>query len=159
MSIINGRMTTRLDREFVVFLIGMRINKFWSIGQWLPVAMSMPRMIQELVKNPASGFLGSEQWFGRTTIMVQYWESFEKLEAYARNPKAEHYPNWIKFNKQVRASGAVGVWHETYQIAPGKHESIYVNMPPFGLGKVSKSMPVTDYLDEARNRMKVTEQP
>ncbi|MDQ3292534.1 MAG: DUF4188 domain-containing protein [Bacteroidota bacterium] len=159
MSIIKGRMTTRLDREFVVFLIGMRINKFWSFGQWWPVAMAMPRMIQELVKNPAAGFLGSEQWFGRTTMMVQYWESFEKLEAYARNPNAEHYPNWVKFNKHVRASGAVGVWHETYQIAPGKHESIYVNMPPFGLGKVSKGIQVTDYLDEARNRMKASAQP
>ncbi len=156
MSIIPGRMTTQLNQEFVVFLIGMHINKFWSFGQWWPVAMSMPRMIQELVKNPASGFLGSEQWFGRTTMMVQYWESFEKLEAYARNPNAQHYPNWVRFNKLVRASGAVGVWHETYQIAPGKHESIYVNMPPFGLGKVSKSTTVTDHLDQARNRMQDT---
>jgi hypothetical protein len=146
-------MTTRLDREFVVFLIGMRVNKFWSFGKWVPVAMAMPRMIQELIKNPALGFLGSEQWFGRTTIMVQYWESFEKLEAYARNPAAEHYPNWLKFNKLARALGAVGVWHETYQISPGKHESIYVNMPPFGLGKASKTTQVTDHLDAARNRM------
>ncbi len=140
----------------MVFLIGMRVNKFWSFGKWVPVAAAMPRMIQELVKNPALGFLGSEQWFGRTTMMVQYWESFEKLEAYARNPNAEHYPNWVKFNKLVRASGAVGVWHETYQIAPGKHESIYVNMPPFGLGKASAATQVTDQLDAARSRMQDT---
>ncbi|QNF31645.1 DUF4188 domain-containing protein [Adhaeribacter swui] len=153
MSIIPGRMTTQLNQDFVVFLIGMRINKFWRLGQWWPVAQSMPRMIQELEKNPDSGFLGSEQWLGRTTIMVQYWESFEKLETYARDPNAEHYPNWVRFNKLVRASGAVGVWHETYQIAAGKHESIYVNMPVFGLGKVSKSTTVTDSLDQARQRL------
>jgi len=31
--------------------------------------------------------------------------------------------------------GSVGIWHETYQVARGAYENIYVNMPPFGLGK------------------------
>ena len=70
MSIKSGRVTTQLNQDFVVFLIGMRINKFWSFGQWWPVARSMSRMIQELVKNRDSGYLGSEQWLGRTTLMV-----------------------------------------------------------------------------------------
>ena len=32
----------------VVFLIGMRINKWWKIHQWLPVFLAMPKMIKEL---------------------------------------------------------------------------------------------------------------
>ena len=45
---INRRMTVKLEGDFVVFLIGMRINKFWKIHQWLPVARAMPRMPDEL---------------------------------------------------------------------------------------------------------------
>jgi hypothetical protein len=41
-------------------------------------------------------------------------------------------------------------------MSPGKHESIYVNMPTFGLGKASKTTQVTDHLDAARNRMQGT---
>ena len=44
--------------EFVVFLIGMRINKPWKVRKWVPVFLTMPRMIKELEANPDSGFLG-----------------------------------------------------------------------------------------------------
>jgi len=77
--IIKERMTAEVDDDFVVFLIGMRINKLWKIHKWFPVVMAMPKMISELYKNPDLGFISHEQWFGRTTIMVQYWKSFEQL--------------------------------------------------------------------------------
>lgn len=32
-------------------------------------------------------------------------------------------------------TGAVGIWHETYAVQAGAHESLYVGMPPTGLGK------------------------
>ena len=54
----NGRMTALMDEDFVVFLIGMRINRWWRPDVWLPVAMAMPRMIEELEADPESGFLG-----------------------------------------------------------------------------------------------------
>ncbi|HEY8401035.1 MAG TPA: DUF4188 domain-containing protein, partial [Cytophagaceae bacterium] len=84
-KIIKQRMTCPNDKPLVVFLVGMRINKFWKIHKWWPVAMAMPKMLQELSEKPDSGYLGGEQWMGRTSIMVQYWESFEKLEMYARD--------------------------------------------------------------------------
>lgn len=46
--------------------------------------MTMPRMIKELIANKELGFISAEAWFSRTTIMVQYRESFEKLKAYAK---------------------------------------------------------------------------
>ena len=45
---INQRMTVKLEGDFVVFLIGMRVNKFWKVNKWLPVARAMPRMLDEL---------------------------------------------------------------------------------------------------------------
>ena len=79
-----GRYTTQIEGPFVVFLIGMRINRFLAINKWLPVARSMPPMLQELAANKESGFLHAEfaiQWPGVTTI--QYWRNFEALHAYA----------------------------------------------------------------------------
>ncbi|HET8989161.1 MAG TPA: DUF4188 domain-containing protein, partial [Humibacillus sp.] len=34
-----------------------------------------------------------------------------------------------------RATRAVGIWHETFAVPAGGHESLYVAMPPTGLGK------------------------
>ena len=52
------RMTVELEGDFVVFLIGMRINKPWKVHKWLPVFLGMPRMLKELQNRPESGFLG-----------------------------------------------------------------------------------------------------
>ncbi|KEF41881.1 MAG: hypothetical protein ER33_09045 [Cyanobium sp. CACIAM 14] len=41
-------MTAEIEGDFVVFLIGMRINKIWKVHRWLPVFQAMPRMIREL---------------------------------------------------------------------------------------------------------------
>jgi len=35
--VVPGRMTADLDGEFVVLLIGMRINKPWKVHKWWPV--------------------------------------------------------------------------------------------------------------------------
>ena len=63
-TIIAQRMTAKVEGDFVVFLIGVRINRLWKIHKWLPVAMAMPRMLRELSQDPTSGHLGAESWFG-----------------------------------------------------------------------------------------------
>lgn len=130
---INTRRMGRIEGEFVVFLIGMRINRWWKVWQWLRVALAMPRMVRELTSHPELGFLGAESWFGRTTVMVSYWRSMEDLHAYAKSRNAEHLPAWRAFNKTVGMNGDVGIWHETYRSRAGDYENVYVNMPPFGL--------------------------
>ena len=147
------RLTATFDRDFVVFLIGMRINTLWKLHRWLPLTRAMPRMLAELEAHPESGMLGGEMWFGRTTILVQYWRSLEQLFAYATNREATHLPAWKAFNQSVANTGDVGVWHETYSVSPGKYENIYVNMPPFGLGKVGKLAPATGTLTSAHGRL------
>lgn len=150
---INKRMFARMEGDFVVFLIGMRINSFWKIHKWWPVAKAMPKMLKELYANPQSGFLGAQSWFGRTSIMVQYWRSFEHLEAYAKDKSGEHYPAWKNFNLNIRKSNAAGVWHESYKATAGTYENIYVNMPEFGLGKAGKLLPVSEKYEYAKQRI------
>lgn len=147
------RSTACLDGEFVVFLIGLRINRPLKIHHWWPVAQAMPRMIKELRRQPELGFLHAEMWASRTTIMVQYWRSLEQLLSYATNKTAEHLPAWREFNRAVGKTGSVGIWHETYAAGPGTHESVYVNMPPFGLGRAGALYPASGAKQSARGRL------
>jgi len=152
-TLIRERVTAELPGEFVVFLIGMRINRPLLVHQWLPAAAAMPRMIKELTRQPELGLLHAENWFSRTLLMVQYWRSMEQLLAYATNREAEHLPAWKAFNQAVGTNGAVGIWHETYGISPGRFESVYVNMPPFGLGKAGSLVPASGRKTSARGRL------
>ena len=148
-----GRFTARPDEPFVVFLIGMRFNRLWRVHKWGPVFLAMPRMIAELQRQPELGFLGADTWFGRTTLMVQYWRSFEQLTDYAKARDKTHLPAWAAFNRAVGGNGEVGIFHETYRVAPGDYENIYANMPPILLGRAFGLAPVRGALEGARSRM------
>jgi hypothetical protein len=147
------RMTARMEGEFAVFLIGMRINKLHLVHKWLPVATAMPQMLKELYAKPELGLLGHEMWFSRTIILVQYWRSLAALLAYAKDKDAKHLPAWQQFNRAIGVDGSVGIWHETYLAKPGSYENVYVNMPDFGLGKVGKLLPAKSGLQSALGRL------
>src|SRR5262249_36992665 len=137
--VIAERMCAQIDGDFVVFIIGMRINKPWKVHKWLPMFFAMPKMLKELERESDSGFLGAES---SGMVLVQYWRSFEALEAYARNATGQHWPAWVAFNKRMgRSRGDVGIWHETYRVRAGEYEAIYSGMPPRGLGKVGRLIP------------------
>lgn len=159
MSQINaGRFTTEMDKPFVVFMIGMRVNRFLSFSKWLPVARAFPQMLTELYAHPETGMLHGELFFRfgpLTTAMISYWRSFEDLEKYAHDANALHLPAWRAFNKNVGNNGSVGIWHETYQIEPGDFEVMYGNMPLFGLGGAAKAaIPMTQHTSAARDRLR-----
>jgi len=147
------KMMAEIDGDFVVFLIGMRINKPWKLLKWLPVALAMPHMIKELEsRGEETGFLGYQQFLSGP--MVQYWRSFDHLERYARSKDAQHWPAWVAFNKKVgHASGDVGIWHETYKVSAGQYECVYGGMPRFGLAKAGRHVPASGGRDSARGRM------
>ncbi|CAN5557969.1 DUF4188 domain-containing protein [soil metagenome] len=153
---INERMTPEIVGDFVVFLIGMRINKFWKFHKWLPVGFAMPKMLKELSQNPENGFLGFQNLGGLPPVMLQYWRSFEHLEAYVKDRDSSHYPAWKEFNTKIRNNGDVGIWHETYKVRAGEYECIYNNMPRFGLGKAGKLIPATGKKETAGLRIKHT---
>src|SRR5437773_8637554 len=152
--VLAERMCARIEGDFVVFIIGARINKPWKLHKWLPVALAMPRMLKELSGKPDSGLLGVQS-MGMT--LVQYWRSFEALEAYARSTDGAHWPAWVAFNKRMgRSRGDVGIWHETYRVRAGEYEAIYSGMPPHGLGKVGTLIPARDRYESARGRIGAT---
>ena len=153
-KVIGRRVTAQIDGDFVVFLIGMRINKPWKLHKWLPVFLAMPRMIRELERHPESGFLGHIMSFG---VIVQYWRSFEQLEAYARDQNQLHWPAWVSFNTRVgRSREDVGIWHETYRIRAGEYECIYSGMPSYGLARASAAVDAIGRLESARGRLETT---
>lgn len=154
MAQVHGqRMSAEIEGDFVVFLIGMRINKTWKVHKWLPVFRAMRPMLRELSAHPESGFLGYT--FG-WPVIVQYWRSFEHLEAYARNKDLKHWPAWVAFKQRSGQSREdVGIWHETYRVRAGEYEAIYSGMPAFGLGKVGELVPATGRRESARGRLQL----
>ena len=153
-DIIAKRMCAEVEGDFVVFLIGMRVNKPWKVWSWWPVAQAMPRMLVELAKQPKLGLLHARSHFGFPNVMVvQYWRSFEHLEAYAKSREAAHLPAWQAFNKAVGSNGDVGIWHETYAIEGGRYENVYNNMPRYGLGAAGVLKDAVGGRQAARARM------
>ena len=53
----------------------------------------------------------------------------------------------------ARSRGDVGIWHETYRIAPGQYEAVYSGMPASGLGKVGQLLAIESEPDSARARL------
>lgn len=119
--------------DTVVFLIGMRVNRWRKIRSWWPVFAAMPRMLGEL-KSLDAGLLSARTfWSGRMFVVIQYWRSPEELGAYARNSQLQHAPAWAAFNKRAAATADVGIFHETYVVKPDAIETLYGNMPTVGL--------------------------
>jgi hypothetical protein len=154
MPIVKDRVCAEIEGEFVVFLIGMRINKWWKPWAWGPVAAAMPKMLIELARQPDLGLMHACTHFGFPNIfVVQYWRSFELLEAYARNGGAAHLPAWQAFNTAIASNGDVGIWHETYIVKPGQYENVYNNMPAYGLGRAGTLTPARGARQAARQRV------
>jgi len=131
---LNGRVTADTDGDFVVFLIGMHVNRYRNPRHVVRTAFAMTRMLRELGRHPELGLLRAEPgiFFGGPGV-IQYWRSYEHLERYARATDAEHLPAWKAFNAIARSSDAVGIYHETYRVTPGNFEVMYNHMPPVGL--------------------------
>ncbi|MFC9925189.1 DUF4188 domain-containing protein [Streptomyces sp. NPDC127190] len=153
-----SRTTADAKGEIVVLLIGMRINRFWAVHLWLPVFFGMLRMLRELEKDPARGLLTRVLLTAspRTYYVVQYWESKEKLYAYATAPDAFHHRAWATLNRKERKGklrGQVGIWHETYVVPEGSYEAIYADMPAFGLAAAHGQVPLAARGRYAKDRL------
>ncbi len=150
-----GRWTAEIDGDFVVFLIGARINsKLQALrvfadlgGRW-----GMNHMLKQLVANPDKGLLAYESC-GLT--LIQYWRSFDHLEAFARNPDDPHLAVWRRYWQRVGKSTRAGIWHETYLVRAGEYEAVYGNMPPHGLAKAGRLVPLSG-ASSARHRLSGT---
>lgn len=129
------------DRDPVVFVIGMRVNRWRKVRSWWPAFVGMPRMLAELEAADV-GLLGAHtSWAGRVFVTVQYWRSPEELGAYARSTDFSHAAAWAAFNKRAAATGDVGIFHETYVVPRDRVESLYGNMTDYGLAAAFGAQP------------------
>ena len=152
-TVVTGRQTANLDDEVVVFLIGMRINRLRSPRSWLPAFRAMPRMLAELAANPELGLLERPRfWSGRVFALVQYWRSFDTspatrgLETTSTCPHGASSTGW---------SATTAPWDLPRDLPgrPGRAETLYANMPPFGLGAAVGQGPIAARGQSAGHRM------
>lgn len=153
-QVIPGRFTAKHDESFVVFLIGMRVNKFFAFRKWIMAARAMSPMLRVLYQHPEKGFLGAHTFLTwRGVVVLQYWRSFDDLEKFARAKNDPHLESWRRFNKLIGTDGSVGIWHESYLVEAGRYECVYNNMPVFGLAGATKHVPAVGRLETARRRL------
>lgn len=151
-DIRQGRWTADIEGDFVVFLIGARPDKLHllrSLGD-LGGRHGMKHLLNHLMERPEKGLLGYEM--GLKTI-VQYWRSFDHLEAFAKDRNDPHLDAWRRYWQRVGKSGRTGIWHETFLVRAGEYEAIYGNMPPYGLGRAGALVPLSGSTG-ARARLK-----
>ena len=158
------RVTHEHDGGIAVFLIGMRFTKLWRVDAWLPVMRAMPRMLRELYVAKAAaargegedlGFLDARTLLGgRGLTVIQYWRSVDDIYRYASAAGHAHRPAWQAFNARARdARDAVGIWHETFAVPAGGHESLYLGVPTMGLARATAVVPMARRGRTARERL------
>ncbi len=157
-------VTDTHEGEIVVFMLGMKVLRPWRIDQWGFVFVSMLRMMTEIETNRrrAKGQGGDLGYLGGFTtvgingpVTTQYWRSSDDLIRYAHAEDRVHRGAWLTLYRLAhRASKAgVGLWHETYVVPQGQHETIYGNMKPIGLGKLVGSIPLNEKSRTASDRL------
>ncbi len=160
-QIFNGRFAGKIEGDFVVFVIGMRINKLLLIHKWLPVAKAMPPMIRELAAKPELGFLHAQLYLsGRTltTINSARRPCAASTNCHRRLRPRQRPTTPSRLGRlhiaRLGSNGAVGaIYHEAYLVPAGQYESIYVNMPRTGLSKAAELIPAVGRMQSAKSRL------
>jgi len=148
-----GRWTAEIEGDFVVFIIGARVNKPWQLVRIirdLGGRRGMNHMLKYLTEHPEKGLLGYETM---GFVNVQYWRSFDALEAFAKDSEDPHLSAWRNYWKRVGKDDRAGIWHETFLVRDGEYEAVYGNMPPKGLGKATSLVPIAQS-STVRNRLR-----
>jgi hypothetical protein len=133
--------------DLVVIYLGMRVNA----PRGVRTLLSYWPKIKASVKAAPNGLLLHENLqysllpphFG----MRQYWRDFDSLERWAHD-----LPHKAWWRDYLRDRGGTGFWHETY-FRDGAVESVFIDMPPYGLTKFGAAEPARGSLFSARRRL------
>ena len=52
-----------------------------------------------------------------------------------------HLPVWRRHNRRAASTADVGIWHESYVVPASGIQSLYADMPAFGLGAALGAVP------------------
>lgn len=66
---------------------------------------------------------------------LSYWRSLDHLRTFAATSVHAEGRRWWESTRQQWPH--LGIFHETYVVPPGHHETIYENCHPFGMGQLS----------------------
>ncbi|MFN8026286.1 MAG: DUF4188 domain-containing protein [Acidimicrobiia bacterium] len=148
-----GRTTAEIEGDFVVFLIGGRpgVPRVMRSLRDLGGKRGMKHMLAYLGEHPEKGLLGYEAL--GPGCWVEYWRSFEHLEAFASDADDPHLDAWRNFTRRVGTSGRTGIWHEAFLVRAGEYEAVYTNMPVRGLARAGSSAPLVGRTS-ARERLR-----
>jgi hypothetical protein len=124
-----------------ICLLGFYPNQPWRVREWGRTVYEMNRMLHWLDRHPDAGLLWHQILLGRYPTVITYWESAAALHGFAASAQAPHVPGWRWATRLLARTDAVGMWHETYVV--GEHDSIYLSMPPVGLGAAFGTVPIT----------------
>jgi hypothetical protein len=106
-----------------VFVFGMRLNRLRGLPRFVWGLRVLRSVLRDLDAHPEHGFLAGQVYrAGRTLIAVQYWESFDALDAWARDHRLPHRKPWQQYLREALGDEAMGLWHETYLASPGSWE-------------------------------------
>ena len=147
------RTTVDLSKypDLVVIYLGQRVNSL----RGLKTLLSFGAKINKSVDAQPDGLLLHENVLYSLipphSGMRQYWRDFDSLERWARS--LPHKAWWQEF---LRDSGGTGFWHEAY-FRGGQVESVYIDMPAFGLSKFAPLKPARGSLFSARRRLGLRE--
>ncbi|HYT25100.1 MAG TPA: DUF4188 domain-containing protein [Actinomycetota bacterium] len=146
-------MATRAE-PFAVFVFGMRLNRLRGLPRLLWGLRVLRRVLDDLEGHERGFLAGRVYRSGRTLVAIQYWESFDALDAWARDHALPHRGPWQRYLREALRDPAVGLWHETYLARPGTWEGVYVNMPPWGLGEAGEVVEMQATRGSARDRLR-----
>ncbi|TKG69745.1 monooxygenase family protein [Prauserella endophytica] len=152
-AIHRGKWAAEIEGDFVVFLIGARVSPRHPLAWFRDLGgrRGMRHMLDQLMADPDSGLLG---YVMGMPVIVQYWRSFDQLEAFAADTAAAHPAAARTYWQRVSRHGhGAGIWHETYLVKAGEYETVYGNMPSFGLG-AARGSTLRRAGDVARERLR-----
>ena len=133
-KVFTGRYAADVEGDFVVFLIGMRINKPWNVRGWWHTFATMRPMIKELEANPELGLISAHLAWSAARPSSSTGARYEHLDRYARNADKRHLPAWKKWNQASRGVRRGRHLARDLQGArAAEYEVVYGNMPRLGL--------------------------
>src|SRR3954466_8310789 len=103
-TIRREKITVQTDDPFLVFLVGMRVNKITAFRKAYFVASSFIGMQKQLEAHPEKGCLWVSLFFrpmACAATFISYWRLFDDLERFARGKQDIHLTAWQEFYKRV----------------------------------------------------------
>jgi hypothetical protein len=146
-QLFTERMAAEMDDGFVIYINGMRLNKLRALPHWLVANWTVAKMFRQLEADPDSGFLGYTPIFlgFRKGAAMQYWRSLDDLQRFATDPDGPHVPAWTWYNEEADPDGGLGFWAELYVVDGDSFETFFRNVPPIGIGKFAKMVPMAEH--------------